>query len=248
MYVTKKDVDDLIWDVLEKARYIKPVGNNRTGYASWPQTVTHISAIVRAMHGVAKMPLGIKPNSWIEDTSCGLVIPCRNMLLDPINKVTSDHTDKFFSLSCLPYNYDPDAQCPLWAETVDEWVKGDNESVELLQEWVGYLVSGRTALHAMLVCLGPKRAGKGTFVRIIMAVLGPTVVGSLKMSDLVGDRARFSMSNNIDKSLIVFPDVRQIESSEGKAFVQFALNITGEDDIQVDIKNQTPWSGKVPAR
>jgi len=247
-YITKKDVDDLIWDVVEHAMYRKVDRNNQSSTVPWPQTVSSISAIVSAMHGVAKMPPGITPNSWIEDTDTGLVIPCRNTLLDPINKVTHGHTDRFFSLSCLPYDYDPDARCPIWIETVDQWVQGDNQSVELLQEWLGYLVSGRTDLHAMLVCLGPKRAGKGTFVRIIIALLGATAVGSLKMGDLVGDKARFSMSNNIDKSLIVFPDVRQIESNEGKAFVQFALNITGEDDIQVDIKNQTPWTGKIPAR
>jgi putative DNA primase/helicase len=248
VYRTKKDVDDLLWDVLEHALYVKQLDNGQTENRPWPQSVANITAITSAMHGVAKMPAGITPNSWIEDTNTGLVIPCNNMLLDPVNKVAFDHTDKFFSLSCLPYDYAPDADCPIWVSTVDEWVQGDNQSVELLQEWVGYLISGRTDLHAMLVCLGPKRAGKGTFVRILIALLGQSAVGSLKMGDLVGDKARFSMSSNFDKSLIVFPDVRQIEANEGKAFVQFALNITGEDDIQIDIKNQTPWTGKVPAR
>ena len=247
-YRTADDINDLVWDVLEFAKYQKVVKDGIAQNVPWPQTVSYVHAIVKAMHGVAKMRPGIRVNSWIEDASTGLVIPCRNKLLRLADLTTHDHTDAFFSLSCLPYDYDPAAGCPNWRRAVCEWMCGDQQSIELLQEWAGYLLSGSVDLQALLLLLGRKRAGKGTFVRVITALLGADAVGSLRTGQLVGGQGRFALSNNLTKSLLVFPDVRQIEPNEGKAFVQFALSITGEDDIQIDIKNQTPWCGKHPAR
>jgi putative DNA primase/helicase len=249
VYMTAKGVEDLVWDVLETAYHlVEDEDTHERELVPWPQTTGAVSAITSAMHGVAKMRSGITPNSWIGLHANGLVIPCSNKLLVVSDFTTVDHTDEFFNLSCLPYEYDPDASCPMWEKAVSEWMSGDQQSIEFLQEWVGYLVSGRTDLQVMFLGLGPKRAGKGTLVRVLTALLGIAAVGSMRMTDLVGERSRFSLSNNIHRSLIVFPDVRQLESNEGKAFVQFALNITGEDDIQVDVKNKTPWTGRLPAR
>ncbi|MFP1155108.1 phage/plasmid primase, P4 family [Mycobacterium sherrisii] len=249
LYRTAKDVEDHVWDVLEEAEYNK--WDKTTGEwvaTPWPQTVGSVSAITRAMHGVAKMQAGMTPNSWVARESRGLVIPFQNVLFNPDDKTTQDHSPKFFNLTCLPFDYDSQAGCLAWERTLGQWWPNDPEAVQLLQEWFGYLVSGRTDLHKMLFIRGRTRSGKGTIERLLEQLLGKEAVGSLVMSNLVGDKGRFALQTHLHRSLIVFPDVRQLSANEGAAFVQFALSITGEDPMQVDIKNQPPWVGTLPGR
>jgi hypothetical protein len=51
----------------------------------------------------------------------------------------------YFNIMVLPYDYDPAATCPRWQQFLDEVFGDDTESIGLLQEWFGYVLSGRTA-------------------------------------------------------------------------------------------------------
>ena len=42
----------------------------------------------------------------------------------------------------------------------------------LLQEYIGYILSGRTDLQKMLLLIGPTRSGKGTIARMLAALVG----------------------------------------------------------------------------
>ena len=56
------------------------------------------------------------------------------------------------------------------------------------------------------------------------------------------------MQSLIDKSVVVFPDERQVGAPDGKRLVQFILQATGEDDVQVKMKYKTAWNGRLPMR
>ena len=53
----------------------------------------------------------------------------------------------------------------------------DSESVELLQEYIGYILSGRTDMQKMLLLIGPTRSGKGTIARMLAQLIGRGHVG-----------------------------------------------------------------------
>ena len=47
----------------------------------------------------------------------------------------------------------------------------------------------------------------------------------------------------------MFPDEDQVDRTSGKRLGrEFIKNVTGEDDVAVDIKNKDPWNGRLPIR
>ena len=79
----------------------------------------------------------------------------------------------YFNLFAVPYRFDADADYPRWRQFLTEVFGDDIESVELLQDWFYYVLTGRTDLHKMLLWVGPKRGGKGTVARVLKALIGP---------------------------------------------------------------------------
>ena len=128
---------------------------------------------------------------------------------------------------------------------LEEVFRDDTESVELLREWFGYVLSGQTKLHKMVMWLGPKRGGKGTVAQLLKRLVGADAYGVLKTSDL---RDNFALESLVGKSLVVLPDERQVGAPDGKLLVQFILQATGEDDVTVRRKYKTPLSGRLPMR
>jgi putative DNA primase/helicase len=73
----------------------------------------------------------------------------------------------------VPFDYDPNAPTPeRWLTFLKELWPDDADSIKALQEFFGYVISGRTDLQKMLLLVGPTRSGKGTIARILTALIG----------------------------------------------------------------------------
>ena len=67
----------------------------------------------------------------------------------------------------------PDAPRPeRWISFLTELWPNDPEQIAALQEWFGYVVSGRLDLHKILLLVGPTRGGKGAIARVLAALIG----------------------------------------------------------------------------
>jgi len=104
----------------------------------------------------------------------------------------------------------------------------DTEAVDALQEWFGYVLSGRTDLQKMLMLIGPTRSGKGTVDKVLAALVGSNSHIGLSGRDLHGE---FGLSALLGKTVAVFSDERM--SMNAKRFVETLLRITGEDEVTV---------------
>jgi len=241
--VSADDLRDDLYPVLADAHYIDGQGHR----VKWNPNPRKLNDTIDAIRGLVKLPASTRAGSWLDELSDDdeLVIPCANGLLRVSDRKLLKHTPDYFGLFVLPYDYDKNASCPRWLHFLHEVFGNDTESVELLQEWFFYVLSGRTDLHTMLMWIGPKRGGKGTVARLMKSLLGVAAYGTLNVGQLGG---RFLLQDKIDKSLVVFPDEHQVCAAEGKRLVQFILETTGEDDVHVDIKNRTPWNGRLAIR
>lgn len=150
----------------------------------------------------------------------------------------------------LPCSYGPDAACatpPIhWVRYLRSIWGSDTQSIELVHQLLGYLLSGRHDLQKIFVLLGPPRAGKGTLLNLIQAIFRDQAT-SFKVASL--DQT-FSMQSMLGKSVAYDPDVRRASSmfkSEGQ-MVERLLSISAHDVQVIPRKNQTDVVAALPCR
>ena len=153
------------------------------------------------------------------------------------------HSPERFNLWSLPYAYDPAAACPVWLDFLSQQVP-DAESQRLLQEYFGYLVSGRTDLEKLLHIYGVRRGGKSTAAGVAEALVGKRNSVSVTLAGLTG---AFGEQPLIGKSLALVTDanwkIREVTTA-----VEVIKAIVGRDTRTVNRKNRIEWTGPIAAR
>jgi putative DNA primase/helicase len=171
-------------------------------------------------------------------------VACTNGLLRVADRTLTPLTPGFFNLVSVPFDYDPTATAPTWETFLERAWPDDPASIHALQEWFGYVLSGRTDQQKILLVVGPTRSGKGTIARVLSALVG---AGNMAGPTLASLASNFGLSPLLDKSLAVISDAR-LAGRDGHQVVERLLTISGEDTIDVDRKYRDLWTGKLPTR
>lgn len=119
----------------------------------------------------------------------------------------------------------------------------DPAAIELLQEWFGYVISGRTDLQKILLLVGPPRSGKGTISRVLRQLVGEQHTAAPTLTSLTRP---FGQESLIGKPLAIVADAR-LSGPTGGA-VEMLLSMSGEDPQDIDRKNRAHWLGRLPCR
>ncbi|MHC4573082.1 MAG: DNA primase family protein [Planctomycetota bacterium] len=82
------------------------------------------------------------------------------------------HTPEYFTLTKLPYDYDPNAKCEQWAEFLNDVLLSRGDYTLLLQQWTGYLFRPDLREQKFLLCCGEGANGKGVLFEVIGALVG----------------------------------------------------------------------------
>ena len=121
------------------------------------------------------------------------IISFRNGLLDLDRYLRGDanpllpHTPAWYSLTCLPHDYSPEAKCPQWLNFLDEVFEGDEERIHFLRQWFGYCLSAETTQEKFVILKGPPRCGKSTIATLLGLVVGSHNVGTPLLRSLGGE-------------------------------------------------------------
>lgn len=178
------------------------------------------------------------------------VINFRNGLYDWTLGRLREHDPDVPTTVQLQVPYDPDATCPTFDRFLAEIVPAD--MITPVWELIGYLLYSGNPLHKAVMFVGKGRNGKGTLIRVILALLGQSNVTTVSLQDLVNTRFR---------SAQLFGKIANIAGDiDGSYLENTALfkAITGGDTIQAEHKNRdpfdfTPWAvplfsaNKIPA-
>lgn len=152
-------------------------------------------------------------------------IACRNGILDlerllaDQDDVLLEHSPRWFSTVCLPYEFQEGADCPRWKEFLEFNLEGDRERIHVLQEWAGYLLFPDSGQQKFLVLEGEGANGKSVYMAAITAMLGVENCSHVSL-EVFGDR--FSRSQTLGKLVNVAADVGEMDKpAEGylKSFV-----------------------------
>jgi putative DNA primase/helicase len=228
----------------EHAQYL--AGGKAPESKPWAPTRRKITDLLEAVAAVTHLSASLDPPVWTAGAlTTGPVVACSNGLLDVPTRKLLDLDPRYFTLVSVPFDYDPAAPAPeRWLKFLAELWPEDEESVTLLQEFFGYVISGRTHLHKILLIVGPTRSGKGTIARVLHALLGRGNVAGPTLASLGG---QFGLSPLLGKPLAVIADARLGDRSS-EAVVERLLTISGEDTVDVDRKFRDPWTGRLPTR
>ncbi|QPK79264.1 NTP-binding protein [Corynebacterium lizhenjunii] len=218
----------------------------------WDPTSAKVGDVIRSLKARANKVLDDKASApaYIGGTpglpgDAGEYVALRNGLFRLSTRELVDHTPALFTTYSLPFDYDPGARCDEWLAFIYDTFAHDRKGAELLQEFMGYVIAGRTDLHKALLMVGPTRAGKGVILRVMTELVGQANTGSTSLDGLGTDPGQAAL---IGKPLATVGDAREPSRSNGRKATEFILNVVGGDSVSIQRKYQPNWTGKLPTR
>lgn len=210
-----------------------------------------VSAALDAIKSIVHLPNhpNTKPPIWLEDyartkPAASKLVSLRNGLFHLEDSILIPHSLGFFTQNSLPFAYDQSAQCPEWTNFLKSVWPDDQESIDCLQEMFGYILSGDTKQQKFFNLIGPRRSGKGTINKVLVALLGQHNTVAPELGELCDT---FGLQPWLGKLLASFTDARAPERNRS-AVVSQLLRIVGGDTITVNRKNKEAWNGYLPTR
>jgi putative DNA primase/helicase len=239
------EVRSVAYKELEHATFQFETPKGGTETKDWEPNKKKIADLMEAMSAIRLLSPAVDAPAWTDGTEQrSPIVACTNGLLDVVSRDLRALTPEFFNLVSVPFDYVPGAECPTWLAFLRKAWPDDPEAIRAVQEWFGYVLSGRTDQQKILLIVGPTRSGKGTIARVLGLLVGK---GNVAGPTLAGLATNFGLSPLLGKPLAVISDAR-LGGRDGHQVVERLLTISGEDTIDVDRKYRQPWTGKIPAR
>ena len=223
----------------------------KQGLAAFNPSPATVSAGLDAIKSIVHLPNhpNTKPPIWLEGYAqskpqSSKLISLMNGIFHLEDSIILPHSLGFFTQNSLPFAYNPSAQCPVWMSFLSSVWPNDQESVDALQEMFGYILSGDTRQQKFFNIIGPRRSGKGTINKVLVALLGQHNTVAPELGELCDT---FGLQPWLGKLLASFTDARAPERNRS-AVVSQLLRIVGGDTITVNRKNKDAWNGYLPTR
>jgi P4 family phage/plasmid primase-like protien len=210
-----------------------------------------VSGAIDAIKSIVHLPNhpNTKPPIWLEDYShakpaASKLVSLKNGIFHLEDSILIPHSLGFFTQNSLPFEYNQTATSPTWDAFLRSVWGDDQESIDTLQEMFGYILSGDTRQQKFFNIIGPRRSGKGTINKVLVALLGQHNTVAPELGELCDT---FGLQPWLGKLLASFTDARAPERNRS-AVVSQLLRIVGGDTITVNRKNKEAWNGYLPTR
>lgn len=210
-----------------------------------------VSAVIDAIKSICHLPNNgtTRPPIWLEEFRSNRppaynLVSLKNGLFNMADNILLQHSLGFFTQNSLNFGYDKDAQCPTWHDFLKSAWEDDQASIDLLQEYFGYILSGDNRQQKFLNAIGPRRSGKGTINNVLVALLGQHNTVAPELGELCDT---FGLQSWLGKMLATFTDARAPERNRN-AVVSQLLRIVGNDPVTVNRKNRESWGGTLGTR
>jgi P4 family phage/plasmid primase-like protien len=214
-----------------------------------PKVTPHlVKSVCGALKGDTTVSANTPQPSWLSNPpERRNYIALRNGLLDveAVLLLSANpllpHNPLWFSPSCLPYDFDPEADCPKWKAFLVRNLNGDEGKARLLQQWAGYQLLHDTSLQRFLMMIGDGANGKSVVCAVLTALLGEDNVSTVPL-EFFGEK--FRLNGTLGKLANIVPEVGELDKmAEGqiKAFVV-------GDMMEFEQKYKQPFTARPTAR
>ena len=141
-------------------------------------TRSFVSDVLAALAGLTGLGSDDAP-FWVErredDPEPSALLPFRNGLLNVATGVLAPHERRLFTLHRVECDFDPEATSPTYDQFLEQVLPNDFQSRQTLDEFFGYCLTADTRQQKALMLIGQKRSGRGTLLRLLRTVVGPTL-------------------------------------------------------------------------
>jgi len=139
-------------------------------------------------------------------------------------------TPDIFLTTTLPFDYDPRAMHGLWDWFVADIFNGEQDCIDLLQEWMGYCLIASNHMQSMMFLFGKPGSGKSTVGSVIRAMLGGDRVAAANTDSF---KTLFGPAVLVNKYLAIMAESRDTNKKDIDKLLQMWKAITGGDTLSV---------------
>ncbi len=217
-YVPRRDSDarPMVWGFVRKE--LDRAGGDKHRKVSRDLVGNVVGALQARCH---LLPETEQP-SWLDGRTGVDFLALRNGILDLQTLELLRHSPDWFSPVCLPYEYDPAAECPHWRDALGLSLGGDGDLEALLQEWFGYLLVRDTGAQRFVILVGEGNNGKSVVCAALEAMLGSANVSSVPLEKF---GAEFHLAATLGKLANVCAEIGELDKTAEGTLKQFT---TGE--------------------
>ena len=236
----------MVWQFAEGAQR-----EHKGERVAFQPTVAKVANLMEAIRAVTHLSLDRQPPCWLEtrpgDPDPAELAPMADGILHIPSRRMLPATPRLYTHHSFNFSYDVGwAPAPVaWLEFLDQLWPDDPDSVQVLQEMMGYLLLPDTSQQKAFLMVGPPRSGKGTIGRVITAMLGQHNICAPTLGSM---SSQFGLQPMIGKLLALVSDARLSSKSDPAAIAERILSVSGEDSVTVDRKHLPPWTGRLATR
>lgn len=139
----------------------------------------------------------------------------------------------YFNLIAMPFSFDPNATYAEWKKFMFSSIGDETGKMYLLQEYMGYILSGRNNHQCFLMMRGVPASGKGTIANIVMSLVGRDQATETKLSTL-GDT--YGLENLFGTMVATITEMKMPRSAIAEQSFETLLQITGDDTVSINRK------------
>lgn len=173
------------------------------------------------------VPLLVAQGKQVPARQERVLLNVRNGLLDPTSLKLYEHTPEWRSTVQFNVDWDPDAECPLYDEWIEQRVGQDQ--IPGLEQMTSLCLDPTTVPMRSLFLFGPTRTGKSTYARLMKEIVGPENCSSVRLHDMEKD---FAIAEMYGKVLNLGADLPAGHIKELSIFKQ----TTGGDTLDANRK------------
>ncbi|MDY0045712.1 MAG: phage/plasmid primase, P4 family [Syntrophales bacterium] len=127
------------------------------------------------------------------------------------------HSRDIFTTNLLPYNYDPEANCPRFIQFLQEIFEGNQEKIEFVQEAVGYAFHKSLPTPAVFFLVGSGSNGKSVFINTIASLIGKDNTSNVSFNALSNEYYVLELFQKMINISAETPQGRSINTDAVKA-------------------------------
>lgn len=124
----------------------------------------------------------------------------------------------------LKFDWDDEAECPVYEKFINEMFKGNQEVIDCVEEFIAHTLVPNNSYQKALVLQGRGGNGKGALMRLWTKFFHPSVVATVDVSQLGNDRMLASLAG---KLISFSTESSKLDKISDAAFKK----ITGNDPI-----------------